>query len=104
MEPGDRQPAPAPLRLVQEFVNTRDVMERTDELATPEGLREWAESHGLLEAADALDPLDHHRAIEVREAVRGLLLENNGAGEASLAPGPLEAAAQAAAITLSFDE
>jgi predicted RNA-binding Zn ribbon-like protein len=102
MEPGRRQPAPPPLRLVQEFVNTRDIMERTDALVSRSALRAWAVEHDLLDEADVLSADDHRRTLEVREAVRMLLLANNEGAAKDGDMVPLRAAAGAAGIMLTF--
>ena len=47
-EPGGRAPAPGVLRLVQRFVNSVDLEDGPDDLADPEGLREWLTDAGLL--------------------------------------------------------
>ena len=47
-EPGEREPAPATLRLVQEFVNTNDIEGAQDALATPDLLHGWLVQRGLL--------------------------------------------------------
>lgn len=103
MEPGDRQPAPEPLRLVQQLVNTRDVMERTDRLDSPAALHAWAVARDLLDEDDKVSADDHRRALEVREALRALLLQHNGAEVAAAAGATLDDAAQAAGVTLRFD-
>src|SRR5437870_2132000 len=77
MEPSGRQPAPGELRLVQAFVNTVDIEERRDELTTPERLRAWLATHNLMDGADSLSAADLLLALEVREALRALLLANN---------------------------
>jgi predicted RNA-binding Zn ribbon-like protein len=71
-EPGGRPPAPGPLRLVQRFVNSVDLEDGPDDLATPAGLREWLDAFGLLDAHAFVSPTDHTRAIELREAIRDL--------------------------------
>lgn len=79
-EPGDRAPAPEPVRLVQQFVNTVDLEDGDDAIADPRGLRAWLAEHGLLDA-DAT-PLPsraaHHRALALREALRALAFANGG--------------------------
>ena len=72
-----REPAPGSLRLIQEFVNTRDIYERTDELASPDALGEWLAAHGLLASRRRLPGSDLQRAIAFREALRALLLANH---------------------------
>ena len=61
--------APAPLRLVQQFVNTVD---REHER---EWLPDWLAEHGL-------PPGAHVRAFDLREALRSLLRVNNAGGTA----------------------
>jgi predicted RNA-binding Zn ribbon-like protein len=77
-EPGDRAPAPGPLRLVQRFVNTNDLETGPDLLPNATALREWLVSAGVLDEADAVDAEDHRRAIELREAIRELVAGHAG--------------------------
>ncbi|HYT25430.1 MAG TPA: CGNR zinc finger domain-containing protein [Actinomycetota bacterium] len=77
--------APGRLRLVQQFVNTYDLEDDVDQVDDPERLRAWLAGHGLLGAGERLGAADVQRAVEVREALRAVLLANAGA--------PLEAGA-----------
>jgi len=77
-EPGDRAPAPGPLRLVQRFVNTNDLEGGPELLATPEALRDWLAGAGLLDGATPVGPADHERAIALREAIRDLVAAHAG--------------------------
>jgi predicted RNA-binding Zn ribbon-like protein len=83
--------APAPLRLVQEFVNTVDLEHDREWLA------EWLESRGVRPT-----PRNLARAAEVREALRELLRANNGRGRAKNAIAALDSAARAAKLTVDF--
>jgi predicted RNA-binding Zn ribbon-like protein len=74
----DRAPAPGRLSLVQEFVNTNEIDENRDDLAQPDGLREWLVQRALLGPDTRIEQADVDRAIAVREAIRGLALANNG--------------------------
>jgi predicted RNA-binding Zn ribbon-like protein len=78
-EPSGRAPAPGPLRLVQEFVNTLDVEEGRDLLADRETFSVWVQEQGL--AMTGPPPTDREiaAAIELREALRALLRANSGA-------------------------
>jgi predicted RNA-binding Zn ribbon-like protein len=70
---------PNDLDLVIDFVNTFDPDDDTDALATPEGLGGWLTERGLLEGGgQALSDADRRAAIRLREALRALMLENNG--------------------------
>ena len=70
---------PGDLRIVGEFVNTREIDEGTDEWSTPGQLQAWLVDHGLIERGAAVEPRDLVRADAVREALRVLALSNNGA-------------------------
>jgi predicted RNA-binding Zn ribbon-like protein len=71
------QAAPGELELVRDFVNTNDFDEGTELLVTPAKLSEWLAQHGLGVEQTLRQP-DLDRAIELREALRALLLANAG--------------------------
>ena len=75
-EPGGRPPAPEPLRLVQRFVNTHDREQGRDRFATPAASARWLRDVGL--PAGRLNQDDLDRFVALREALRQLLLANNG--------------------------
>ena len=54
-QPGGRAPAPPPLDLVQDFVNTEIPDFARDDIATPAELEAWLRGRGLLAAGEALD-------------------------------------------------
>ncbi|HEU5475003.1 MAG TPA: CGNR zinc finger domain-containing protein [Actinophytocola sp.] len=62
-----------PLRLVREFVNTRDIEGGTEALGDPDELAKWLRHNDLLGAGDPVTEADLDRAVELREAVRDLL-------------------------------
>ena len=81
MPPGESTPAktaPQPLYLVQRFVNSVDLESGEDELTSPEALGDWFAERGLMEAGDPVSAADLRRAIDVREGLRAVLLQNNG--------------------------
>src|SRR2546421_4445745 len=74
--------APGSLGLVQDFVNTLEMEPGPREadvelLGTPEALAAWLRERDLLHGGAASEP-DLARAVELREAIRRLLLANNG--------------------------
>ena len=75
-EPGDRAPAPGALRLVQQFVNTNDLEGGPDLLPDAASLRSWFAEAGLGDVD--VTETDHARAIELREAIRGLVSAHAG--------------------------
>jgi predicted RNA-binding Zn ribbon-like protein len=87
-EPGEREPAPAALRLVQDFVNTNDLEGEEDALGTAAQLRDWLVQRDLLERDAQVPPDAHRRALEIREGLRALGRANN---EESLDSGLVDA-------------
>jgi predicted RNA-binding Zn ribbon-like protein len=71
------QPAPGELELVRDFVNTFDLDDGEEHLSSAEELARWLEAHGI-EAKPRPGEADLARAIRFREALRRLLLANNG--------------------------
>ncbi|MGH3022512.1 MAG: CGNR zinc finger domain-containing protein [Gaiellaceae bacterium] len=96
------QEAPGELELVREFVNTRNVERGTDELGGPDELATWLEEHGL-DSGGTPGPADVLAARKLREAIRALLLENNGVSVRKEAALTLNRTAQRAGLGLSFD-
>lgn len=72
------QTAPGELELVREFVNSLDIETGVDELSSAKQLAEWLAERGLVPAGTKLSGADLKRAVELREALRGLVLANNG--------------------------
>ena len=93
-QPGGRAPAPAPLDVVQDFVNTEIPDWNRDDLGTPEALAEWLCGRGLIGADDAVDGEAFVAARALRAALRELALANT-LGEA---PAPDRRAAIDAAL------
>jgi predicted RNA-binding Zn ribbon-like protein len=91
------------LRAVQLFVNTIDSENVIEELTSVKRLRRVLVRAGLLHTRGQLAPQDLELAIGVREALRSLLLANNGVPADPAALEPLERAAEAARFTLEFD-
>jgi len=65
-----RPPAPAPLDLVQAFINTADRETGSDVLATPQSLRAWFLDHRLISRTASVNDKDRSQAIKLREALR----------------------------------
>lgn len=98
------QTAPAELELVRAFVNTLDVEDSADALSSPADAVAWLAAHGLDGGERAISEEDRLRLIEVREALRGLLLANNSGDP--IPPEALETLNEQsaeAAVVLRFD-
>jgi predicted RNA-binding Zn ribbon-like protein len=94
--------APGELELVRLFVNTLEVDTGDDELSSPATLQAWLEGNGLVRGG-AVSSADLHSARRLREAIRGLLLENNGMSTRKEAAVTLSRAASRGGIALRFD-
>src|SRR5215469_12255729 len=77
--PGEEaKPAPMPLLLVQAFVNTWDGDHGSDLLMDPVAGRTWLSQAGLWRTERVPEPAELHLARGVREAIRAMLVANNG--------------------------
>ena len=79
-QPGGRAPAPPPLDLVQDFVNTEIPEWARDDIARPEELGDWLRSRGLLGREESVDPAAFVAARALRATLRSLTLLNNVGG------------------------
>jgi predicted RNA-binding Zn ribbon-like protein len=99
VHPGGREPAPGSLRIVQAFVNTVDREHGPDLFDDGAGFAEWLERN-VLPSDGAADGVTEAR--EVREALRSLLLANNGEPHDPAAGAVLERAARRAQLEPTF--
>ncbi|GAA4219165.1 CGNR zinc finger domain-containing protein [Actinocatenispora rupis] len=81
------RPAPGRLELVRDLLNTVSVARGTDEIAEPDGYREWLVRNGFPGAATAAD---RRRTVALRDGLRALV-GAHGADE-PLAPATLASA------------
>jgi predicted RNA-binding Zn ribbon-like protein len=75
-QPGDRPPAPPPLDLVQDFVNTEIAVWAVDDIASPEALAGWLRTRELLTDGAVVDAGSFVRARALRQVLRELALRN----------------------------
>jgi predicted RNA-binding Zn ribbon-like protein len=97
-------PAPGDLELVREFVNTLDVDDDVEELSSPAALRDWLVAHDLLASGVRVDAGGLAAAVELREALRALLLHHGGLDLDAAAPATLDAAARRAGLGVRFGD
>jgi predicted RNA-binding Zn ribbon-like protein len=93
---------PHGLDAVIDYVNTCDLEDGEEELRTPAELASWLASRGLLAPGSDASAKDLAAAIELREALRALMLANNGAPPDPGAWETLEHAARAGELALHF--
>jgi predicted RNA-binding Zn ribbon-like protein len=98
---GDDPRPPHGLQLVIDFVNTRDLDEDTEALDSPAALGGWLAEHELIEPA-ATDEQALTDSLELREALRAVLLAHNGGPEAPAALATLERAAERGRLSVVF--
>jgi predicted RNA-binding Zn ribbon-like protein len=103
-------PAPRPLGLVQEFVNTFDVHPHIDDsedglegMRAPEDLKAWLVERELMDPDDEVRAEDFRSALETREALRAMLLTNGGGPPDQSSVEAVNRAATRAQLTLKFD-
>ncbi|HEY1594975.1 MAG TPA: CGNR zinc finger domain-containing protein [Thermoleophilaceae bacterium] len=94
---------PPGVKLIEDFVNTNELDETDGEhLPDPDALGSWLSERDLLPAGAVVSSEDLARALRVREALRALLLVNNGGPLDSSAVGTLNAAADESRLRVSF--
>ena len=98
------QAAPGDLEQVRDFVNTLDIDDREEAFADAAALHDWLAERGLLGTGESLSEADLRQAIAVREALRKLLLANNGAPLDREAVETLNAAAKSAELVMRFHD
>jgi predicted RNA-binding Zn ribbon-like protein len=95
--------APGNLEVLRDFVNTWDEEEGIEELGSPAELTAWLRERALLGAGSDARPADLRRALELREALREVLLAHNGArGPVADPAAVLDATARRARMRLAF--
>src|SRR4051812_38640194 len=97
-------PAPGALEVVRAFVNSRDIDEGVEELASPAALGTWLAERDLLgeRGAEEATAADLRRCIELREALRAHLRAHHGDALEAGAADILDAAARRARLTVRF--
>ena len=75
-QPAGRAPAPPPLDLVQDFVNTEIPVWAVDDIATPDALAGWLRFRDLLPDGALVDAGSFVRARALRHVLRALASRN----------------------------
>src|SRR3954469_7371822 len=102
-EEADRPPAPEPLDVIRQLVNTLDIESGTDELADAASTKAWFVARDLITASTKWTAADQRRVVELREALRALLLANNGEPLAPEAVDVLNSVASHSPLEARFD-
>jgi predicted RNA-binding Zn ribbon-like protein len=88
--------------LVRQFVNTRDIDDDLDDIATPAALEAWLSEHDL--SIGTASAADVARFADVREGLRALLLSNTGEPRDSEAVARLDAVAATVPVSVRFGD
>jgi predicted RNA-binding Zn ribbon-like protein len=99
----DKPPAPHELDVVIDFVNTADLETGEEALSDPAALAGWLAGRVLLPAGAKLTRADLDSALELREALRQIMLEHNGGSAEVAAVAILESAARQGELSVHFD-
>ena len=98
------RPIPKELELIRDFVNTRDLEPERDEISEPRALAAWLSEQGLLPTGARATRAHVDRAVELREALRTLLLAHNEEGiDTAEAAEAIDRAARQAALEVRFN-
>jgi predicted RNA-binding Zn ribbon-like protein len=97
------QVSTAESELIRDFVNTIELDTGVDELTTRASLSAWCAAHGLAPKSARASAEDLSEALALREAIRALLLANNGVEvDVAAASEVLDRIARHARIELRF--
>jgi len=98
------RPIPKELELIRDFVNTRDLDPPQDAISEPRALAAWFAERGLLPEGARATRGHVERAVELREALRTLLLAHNEEGiDTAEAAKAIDRAARQAALEVRFN-
>lgn len=100
IQPGERVPAPEPLVLVQDLVNTVDLEEQRDVLQGPHDLSTFCADHGL--PGLRFDPAGLDQVLTLREAVRDVCQAHAGVDVSAQSLGQLDRLLTDAPLTLAM--
>lgn len=90
--------------LIRDFVNTRDLLDDKEKLSSPAELAAWLGEQALVRVEVQATAADLERAVELREALRRLLLEHTGVEiDREAASAVLDRTARRARIELCFE-
>jgi len=91
--------------LIRDFVNTREILDGVEMLSSPADLSGWLETNGLLREPVTATAADLRQALQLREALRQILLANTGLEIDTHGPfDVVDRVARRARIELCFEE
>jgi predicted RNA-binding Zn ribbon-like protein len=100
--PTEARTPPSGLDLIEAFLNTTSFERDEDDLAEPADMTAFLHRHDLAAPGEAFGPADVARLLELREALRAVLLSHHGEEVDRDAVARLEAAAAGAPLVVGF--
>jgi predicted RNA-binding Zn ribbon-like protein len=106
IEPGGRPKAPGRLELLQRFINSynHDFPREWDRIGTPERAQAWLRAKRLVAPDVEVSDADVVRLRELREAIRALVIANQGGRPAAAAAETVRKASRAAQLGVAIDD
>ena len=106
VEPGGRPKAPGRLELLQRFTNSHnhDLPADWDRIGTARSARAWLRQKRLIGNADRVSEADAARLRELREAIRALIVADEGARPEPAAADIIRAIAAEAGLRVAVDD
>jgi len=106
VEPGGRPKAPGRLELLQRFINSHnhDLPADWDRIGTARSARAWLRQKRLIGNADRVSEADAARLRELREAIRALIVADEGARPEPAAADIIRAIAAEAGLRVAVDD
>jgi predicted RNA-binding Zn ribbon-like protein len=106
IEPGGRPKAPGRLELLQRFINTHnhDFPRDWDRIGTPEKAQAWLRQKRLVGPGDRISDADVARLRELREAIRALVIANQGGRPAAAAADIVRRVSGTAQLGVAVDD
>src|SRR5215213_7176502 len=97
IEPGGRPKAPGRLELLQRFINSynHDFPREWDRIGTPKRAEAWLREKRLVASGERISDADVARLCELREALRALVIANQGGQAEAAATDVVRKASQA---------
>lgn len=102
MVQGSQAEVPVRLEIIRAFVNTLDIEDERDELASADALNAWLVGRGLLSDGAPVSESDLRTALDLRESLRALMLANNGEELQPAVLDTLNRVSDLAAVSFSF--
>jgi len=106
IEPGGRPKAPGRLELLQRFINSynHDLPREWDRIGTPERARAWLRQKRLVTPRDRVSDADVARLRELREAIRALVIANQGGQPGAAATDVVRSVSGTAQLSVVIDD